>query len=185
MVHAGKRSQVPRGYLCLPTWRRAGKRFRQGRGGPPPVVYLVVGESRAGRWAWGAGGAEFECMHSKSRAPNVNRDTAGRKPRQLSFAPVVPATSRSPSFLRQLVARQNAGHGVGAGDVRHDVGSARGLGHGLVDAHLASARPNPAPFGCHGPRASSRARSWHRGRRTRESSRPPRRSHESRAHGSR
>ena len=92
-------------------------------------------------------------MHSKSRAPNVNRDTAGRKPRQLSFAPVVPATSRSPSFLRQLVARQNAGHGVGAGDVRHDVGSARGLGHGLVDAHLASARPNPALFGCHGPRA--------------------------------
>ena len=33
------------GYLCLPTWRRAGKRFRQGRGVPPPVVYLVVGES--------------------------------------------------------------------------------------------------------------------------------------------
>ena len=41
------------GYLCLPTWRRAGKRFRQGRGVPPPVVYLVVGERRAGRCAGG------------------------------------------------------------------------------------------------------------------------------------
>ena len=37
----------------MPTWRRAGKRFRQGRGVPPPVVYLVVGESRAGRCAGG------------------------------------------------------------------------------------------------------------------------------------
>ena len=37
--------------------------------------------------------------------------------------------------------------------VRRDVGSARGLGHGLVDAHLASAQPNPAFFGCQGPRS--------------------------------
>ena len=84
MIHAGKRSQVPRGgwmplrwaqppshsedssrrsasgYLCLPTWRRAGKRF-QGRGVPPPVVYLVVGESRAGRWA-GGGRSSNACI---------------------------------------------------------------------------------------------------------------------------
>ena len=51
------------GYLCLPTWRRAGKRFRQGRGVPPPVVYLVVGGSRAGSWA---GGGEVR-MHARSR----------------------------------------------------------------------------------------------------------------------
>ena len=36
------------GYLCLPTWRRAGKRFRQGRGVPPPVVYSFFSQSRDG-----------------------------------------------------------------------------------------------------------------------------------------
>ena len=170
--------------MCLPTWRRAGKRFRQGRGVPPPVVYLVVGESRAGRWAGGGRSSNACILSLELQTLTVTRPVENRGS-YLSRPSWLPATSRSPSFLRQLVARQNAGHGVGAGDVRHDVRSARGLGHGLVDAHLASARPNPAPFGCHGPRASSRARSWHRGRRTRESSRPPRRSHESRAHGSR
>ena len=52
------------------------------------MVRAEQGCRGAGRWA--GGGAEFECMHSKSRAPNVNRDTAGRKPRQLLSRPSGP-----------------------------------------------------------------------------------------------
>ena len=53
------------GYLCLPTWRRAGKRF-QGRGVPPPVVYLVVGGSRAGSWAGGGRSSNACAISMKS-----------------------------------------------------------------------------------------------------------------------
>ena len=207
--------------MCLPTWRRAGKRF-QGRGVPPPVVYSFLGQGRDGCGKGGEGArmhsnlalisrhppcAKQSCMqHNLAQSPQ-SRDggvrrwvgsmhafefrgchgpvsRSAKKPRPLSFALLAPTTSRSPPFLRQLVARLNAGHRVGAGDVRHDLGPARGLGHGLVDAHLASVQLNPVLLGCHGPRAGSRARSWHRRRRPRGSSDSPGRSHESRAHGS-
>ena len=231
MVHAGKRSQVPRGgwmplrwaqprsvVICvcllgdalasafgvggfLPRWCirssvRAGTAVRRGKGpgmhsnlapisrhppcGKLSCMHHDLAQSPQSRDGGVGGGGWFNACF---RIPRLLRSRVTVHDRYLSRSPGI--MSRSPPFLRQLVARLNAGHGVGAGDVRQDVGSARGLGHGLVDAHLASARPNHALFGCHEPRASPRARSWHRGRRTRESSRPPRRSHESRAHGSR
>ena len=244
MVHAGKRSQVPRGgwmplrwaqppsysedssrrsasrrsvVICvcllgdalasafrvggfLPRWCirssvRAGTAVRRGKGpgmhsnlapisrhppcGKLSCMHHDLAQSPQSRDGGVGGGGWFNACF---RIPRLSRSRVTVHDRYLSRSPGI--MSRSPPFLRQLVARLNAGHGVGAGDVRHDVGPARGLGHGLVDAHLASVQLNPVLLGCHGPRAGSRARSWHRSRRPRGSSDSPGRSHESRAHGS-
>ena len=211
MVHAGKRSQVPRGgwmplrwaqppsysedssrppwWLFVFAYLETRWQALSGSGGSSPGGVFVLRSGQRRLWKEGGGAAHaFEshanlapppcakqsCMHHnlaqspQSRDGGVRRwvgsmhafefrgchgpvSRSAKKPRPLSFALLAPTTSRSPPFLRQLVARLNAGHRVGAGDVRHDLGPARGLGHGLVDAHLASVQPNPALFGCHGP----------------------------------
>ena len=89
--------------MCLPTWRRAGKRFRQGRGVPPPVVYLVVGESRAGRWA-GGGRSSNACILSLElqtltvTRPVENRGSyfRARRARDESFIVFPPPARRTP-----------------------------------------------------------------------------------------
>ena len=120
------------------------------------------------------------CMHHNLSQSPQSRDSGVRRwvgsMHAFEFrgyhAPVSQSTTvifrarRSPPFLRQLVVRLNTGHGVGAGAVCRTAEPARGLGHGLIDAHLAPGMQNQAILGCQTPQASSLglARSWHRNR---------------------
>jgi len=174
------RCHVAGGYLCLPTWRRAGKRF-QGRGVPPPVVYSVVGESRAGRWA-GGGRSSNACILSlelqtltvtrpvENRGSYLSRPSCPRR--------VVHRLSSASSSHARMPAMESA--------LETSVMMSGQLVVSATASSMLISHPcsSTLSFSAATGHERSRARSWHRSRRTRGSSDSPGRSHETRAHGS-
>ena len=118
---------------CIRSSVRAGTAVRRGKGpgmhsnlapisrhppcGKLSCMHHDLAQSPQSRDA-GVGGVGW--FNACFRIPRLSRSRVTVHDRYLSRSPGI--MSRSPPFLRQLVARLNAGHGVGAGDVRHDVG---------------------------------------------------------------
>ena len=147
--------------MCLPTWRRAGKRF-QGRGVPPPVVYLVVGGSRAGSWAGGGRSSNACAISMKSPlvsaghtckrgaacvrtsfdiSPNLKLNCQEPKlARSYELARIKPSRLRrgSTGFSASSLLTEKRRLPVAAGAARPAAGSAQGLVQDVVDPHLAS-----------------------------------------------
>ena len=149
--------------MCLPTWRRAGKRF-QGRGVPPPVVYLVVGESRAGSWA-GGGRSSNACMPNLAQSPRCaqwrgSRERVAFKPHphsiscrslfesKLNLEPAVGQLEQAgrcrafvglyTGFSASVLSARKEHHPSAAGAAPHALRSAHGLVHDVVGARLSS-----------------------------------------------